>query len=137
MSPGHTAVSSPDGARVPGTDYLLDPVQAACTLGAMIRWLDYNDTWLAAEWGHPSDTLGGILALADYLSRRHAQPDGAGRPRLVRHPPHAPPQPPDVPATIAPANPGHPGPSDRELEATGRISRPRKGERRPQQAIRR
>ncbi|MCL6524134.1 MAG: bifunctional 2-methylcitrate dehydratase/aconitate hydratase [Thermoflavifilum sp.] len=59
----------PHGARVPGTHYQLDPVQAAFTLGAMIRWLDYNDTWLAAEWGHPSDNLGGILATADWLSR--------------------------------------------------------------------
>jgi 2-methylcitrate dehydratase len=58
------------GARVPGTQYELDPVQAAFCLGAMIRWLDYNDTWLAAEWGHPSDNLGGILATADWLSRR-------------------------------------------------------------------
>src|SRR6186713_2989180 len=57
------------GARVPGTSYELDPVQAAFNIGAMIRWLDYNDTWLAAEWGHPSDNLGGILALADYLTR--------------------------------------------------------------------
>jgi 2-methylcitrate dehydratase len=54
---------------VPGTDWQLDPVQAAFNIGAMIRWLDFNDTWLAAEWGHPSDNLGGILALADYLSR--------------------------------------------------------------------
>ncbi|MDY6812413.1 MAG: bifunctional 2-methylcitrate dehydratase/aconitate hydratase [Pseudomonadota bacterium] len=61
----------PGGARVPGTAYELDPVQAAFNIGAMIRWLDYNDTWLAAEWGHPSDNLGGILALADYLSRRN------------------------------------------------------------------
>lgn len=60
------------GARVPGTSYELDPVQAAFNLGAMIRWLDFNDTWLAAEWGHPSDNLGGILTLADYLSRRNA-----------------------------------------------------------------
>ncbi len=59
----------PDGARVPGTSYQLDPVQAAFNLGAMIRWLDFNDTWLAAEWGHPSDNLGGILATADWLSR--------------------------------------------------------------------
>ena len=59
----------PNGARVPGTSYELDPVQAAFTLGAMIRWLDFNDTWLAAEWGHPSDNLGGILAVADWLSR--------------------------------------------------------------------
>ena len=58
-----------DGARVPGTSYELDPVQAAFNIGTMIRWLDYNDTWLAAEWGHPSDNLGGVLATADYLSR--------------------------------------------------------------------
>ncbi len=59
----------PHGARVPGTRYELDPVQAAFNIGAMIRWLDFNDTWLAAEWGHPSDNLGGILATADWLSR--------------------------------------------------------------------
>ncbi|MGH8148836.1 MAG: bifunctional 2-methylcitrate dehydratase/aconitate hydratase [Steroidobacteraceae bacterium] len=58
------------GARVPGTSYELDPVQAAFDIGAMIRWLDFNDTWLAAEWGHPSDNLGAILAVADYLSRK-------------------------------------------------------------------
>jgi 2-methylcitrate dehydratase len=59
----------PHGARVPGTKFQLDPVQAAWNIGAMIRWLDFNDTWLAAEWGHPSDNLGGILATADWLSR--------------------------------------------------------------------
>jgi 2-methylcitrate dehydratase len=59
----------PNGAKVPGTQFQLDPVQAAFNLGAMIRWLDFNDTWLAAEWGHPSDNLGGILAVADWLSR--------------------------------------------------------------------
>jgi 2-methylcitrate dehydratase len=59
----------PNGARVPGTQFQLDPVQAAFNIGAMIRWLDFNDTWLAAEWGHPSDNLGGILAVADWLSR--------------------------------------------------------------------
>jgi 2-methylcitrate dehydratase len=59
----------PNGAKVPGTDYQLDPVHAAFNLGAMIRWLDFNDTWLAAEWGHPSDNLGGILMAADWLSR--------------------------------------------------------------------
>ena len=59
----------PNGARVPGTPFQLDPVQAAFNIGAMIRWLDFNDTWLAAEWGHPSDNLGGILATADWLSR--------------------------------------------------------------------
>ena len=58
------------GSRVPGTSYELDPVQGAFNIGAMIRWLDFNDTWLAAEWGHPSDNLGGILAVADYLSRK-------------------------------------------------------------------
>jgi len=60
---------TPRGAKVPGTRFQLDPVQAAFSLGAMIRWLDFNDTWLAAEWGHPSDNLGGILATADWLSR--------------------------------------------------------------------
>src|SRR5690606_5731925 len=59
----------PQGAKVPGTPYQLDPVQAAFNIGAMVRWLDFNDTWLAAEWGHPSDNLGGILAVADWLSR--------------------------------------------------------------------
>src|SRR6201746_2579601 len=70
----------PNGAKVPGTSYQLDPVQAAFNIGTMIRWLDFNDTWLAAEWGHPSDNLGGILAAADWLSRtRKAQ----GEPALV------------------------------------------------------
>ncbi|UIR56943.1 bifunctional 2-methylcitrate dehydratase/aconitate hydratase [Sphingobacterium sp. SRCM116780] len=59
----------PNGAKVPGTSYQLDPIQAAFNIGAIIRWLDFNDTWLAAEWGHPSDNLGGILATADWLSR--------------------------------------------------------------------
>jgi len=59
----------PNGAKVPGTQFQLDPVQAAFNLGAMIRWLDFNDTWLAAEWGHPSDNLGGILMAADWLAR--------------------------------------------------------------------
>jgi 2-methylcitrate dehydratase len=66
----------PAGARVPATSYELDPVKAAFDTGALIRWLDYNDTWLAAEWGHPSDNLGGILALADHLAR-------SGRPVTV------------------------------------------------------
>jgi 2-methylcitrate dehydratase len=64
--PGTTV---PNGTRVPGTGYQLDPVEAAFQIGCMIRWLDFNDTWLAAEWGHPSDNLGGILAVADYESR--------------------------------------------------------------------
>ena len=59
----------PHGAKVPGTQFQLDPVQAAFNIGTIIRWLDFNDTWLAAEWGHPSDNLGGILAIADWLSR--------------------------------------------------------------------
>lgn len=58
-----------NGARVPGTALELDPVQAAFNFGTMIRWLDFNDAWLAAEWGHPSDNLGGILMTADYVSR--------------------------------------------------------------------
>lgn len=61
----------PNGAKVPGTSYQLDPILAAFNIGAMIRWLDFNDTWLAAEWGHPSDNLGGILASADYMSRKN------------------------------------------------------------------
>ncbi len=65
------------GAKVPGTSYQLDPVQAAFNIGTMIRWLDFNDTWLAAEWGHPSDNLGAILAVADWLSRN-------GKPLLMR-----------------------------------------------------
>lgn len=59
----------PNGARVPGTSYCMDPVKAAWDIGCIIRWLDFNDTWLAAEWGHPSDNLGGILAVADHLSQ--------------------------------------------------------------------
>ncbi|MBY4897954.1 bifunctional 2-methylcitrate dehydratase/aconitate hydratase [Cupriavidus sp. AU9028] len=70
----------PNGAKVPGTQFQLDPVQAAFNIGAMIRWLDFNDTWLAAEWGHPSDNLGGILATADWLSRNNV---AAGRKPLV------------------------------------------------------
>jgi 2-methylcitrate dehydratase len=72
----------PDGARVPGTAWELDPVQAAYNIGVQVRWLDFNDTWLAAEWGHPSDNLGAILAVADYLSRR-AEREG-GTPLTVR-----------------------------------------------------
>ena len=75
--PGTTV---PHGARVPGTSYQLDPVQGAFNIGAMIRWLDYNDTWLAAEWGHPSDNLGGILAVSDWLCRSGA---AEGRPPLT------------------------------------------------------
>ncbi|WP_029266321.1 bifunctional 2-methylcitrate dehydratase/aconitate hydratase [Virgibacillus alimentarius] len=59
----------PNGTRVPGTSHVLDPVRGAFNIGTMIRWLDYNDTWLAAEWGHPSDNLGGILAVSDYISQ--------------------------------------------------------------------
>ncbi len=69
LGPVVPGIEVSDGARVPGTAFELDPVQAAFNIGAMIRWLDYNDTWLAAEWGHPSDNLGGILAVADWLSR--------------------------------------------------------------------
>ena len=70
----------PNGAKVPGTQFQLDPVQAAFNIGAIIRWLDFNDTWLAAEWGHPSDNLGGILATADWLSRTAV---ANGKPALV------------------------------------------------------
>ncbi len=70
----------PRGSRVPGTDFELDPVQAAFNIGTIIRWLDFNDTWLAAEWGHPSDNLGGILAVADHLSRKSVSD---GRPPMT------------------------------------------------------
>jgi 2-methylcitrate dehydratase len=69
------------GARVPGTSFELDPVQAAFNIGAMIRWLDFNDTWLAAEWGHPSDNLGGILAVADWQAR-NASAEGRAPPKV-------------------------------------------------------
>lgn len=70
MGPVVPGATLPGGARVPGTSYELEPVMAAFNIGAMNRWLDFNDTWLAAEWGHPSDNLGAILAVADYLSRK-------------------------------------------------------------------
>ncbi|MGH7082273.1 MAG: 2-methylcitrate dehydratase, partial [Acetobacteraceae bacterium] len=72
----------PNGAKVPGTQFQLDPVQAAFNIGAMIRWLDFNDTFLAAEWGHPSDNLGGILATADWLSRQAVA--SGGKPFLMK-----------------------------------------------------
>jgi 2-methylcitrate dehydratase len=71
LGPAVPGATLSGGARVPGTSYELEPVMAAFNIGAMIRWLDFNDTWLAAEWGHPSDNLGGILAVADYLSRQN------------------------------------------------------------------
>ena len=82
LGPAVPGTVVPNGARVPGTPYQLDPITAAFNIGVMIRWLDFNDTWLAAEWGHPSDNLGGILATADWLSRtRLAQ----GKPPLTVH----------------------------------------------------
>ncbi|HEX7011861.1 MAG TPA: bifunctional 2-methylcitrate dehydratase/aconitate hydratase [Steroidobacteraceae bacterium] len=78
LGPVVPGATLPGGARVPGTSYELDPVQAAFNIGAMIRWLDFNDTWLAAEWGHPSDNLGAILSVADYLSRRNVAQGGQG-----------------------------------------------------------
>ncbi len=71
LGPVVPGATLPGGARVPGTAYELDPIHAAYNIGCMVRWLDYNDTWLAAEWGHPSDNLGAILAVADYVSRGH------------------------------------------------------------------
>jgi 2-methylcitrate dehydratase len=70
LGPVVPGATMPGGSRVPGTAWELDPVQGAFNIGAIVRWLDFNDTWLAAEWGHPSDNLGGILAIADYLSRK-------------------------------------------------------------------
>jgi 2-methylcitrate dehydratase len=82
LGPVVPGATMPGGARVPGTSFELDPVQAAFNIGTLVRWLDFNDTWLAAEWGHPSDNLGGILAVADYLARK-AIMEG-GKPPLVR-----------------------------------------------------
>src|SRR5271155_846716 len=80
MGPVVPGATLTGGARVPGTAYELDPINAAFNIGAMIRWLDFNDTWLAAAGGHPSDNLGGILATADYLSRSAV---AAGKPPLT------------------------------------------------------
>jgi 2-methylcitrate dehydratase len=80
LGPVVEGAEMPNGVKIPGTHYRLDPVTAAWNIGAMIRWLDFNDTWLAAEWGHPSDNLGGILAVADYLSR---QAVAQGKPPLT------------------------------------------------------
>ena len=77
LGPVITGTVVPNGAKVPGTNFQLDPILAAFNIGAMIRWLDFNDTWLAAEWGHPSDNLGGILATADYISRKNIAEDKA------------------------------------------------------------
>ena len=71
LGPHVAGTSVPNGVRVPGTNYVLDPVKGAWDIGAIIRWLDFNDTWLAAEWGHPSDNLGGILSAADYVSQKN------------------------------------------------------------------
>ena len=72
LGPVVDGTTTKNGARVPGTGYELDPVQAAFNIGTIVRWLDFNDTWLAAEWGHPSDNLGAILAVTDWLSRHQA-----------------------------------------------------------------
>ena len=77
MGPVVAGATMSNGARVPGTSFELDPVMASFNIGCMIRWLDFNDTWLAAEWGHPSDNLGGILATADYISRKNLVEDKA------------------------------------------------------------
>ena len=71
LGPLVPGTSVENGVKVPGTHFKLDPVQGAFNIGAMIRWLDFNDTWLAAEWGHPSDNLGGILAVSDWISRNN------------------------------------------------------------------
>src|SRR5947208_957998 len=81
LGPAVPGTVVPNGSRVPGTRFELDPVTAAFNIGALIRWLDFNDTWLAAEWGHPSDNLGAILAVADFVTRNvdRPLPIGEGR----------------------------------------------------------
>jgi 2-methylcitrate dehydratase len=91
------------GARVPGTAYELDPVQGAFNIGTIVRWLDFNDTWLAAEWGHPSDNLGAILATADWLSRQQA----AGHTPAAFHTPIAAYGQQQIAAPGAPSRPAH------------------------------
>ncbi len=80
LGPSFEGMSVKNGVRVPGTSHVVDPIKGAFDIGAMVRWLDYNDTWLAAEWGHPSDNLGAILALADYISQQN---ETAGKPGLA------------------------------------------------------
>ncbi|MDB4661618.1 bifunctional 2-methylcitrate dehydratase/aconitate hydratase [Gammaproteobacteria bacterium] len=80
LGPIVDGTSVPFGVRVPGTNFKLDPIKGAFDIGCIIRWLDYNDTWLAAEWGHPSDNLGGILAVADYMSQKNI---AAGKSPLI------------------------------------------------------
>src|SRR5437870_9224063 len=90
LGPVVPGTRTPQGSRVPGTNFELDPVTAAFNIGALIRWLDFNDTWLAVEWGHPSDNLGGILAVADYVSRN--DPSAAATPSPQAGAPGAPPR---------------------------------------------
>ena len=71
LGPVVEGTSVPFGVRVPGTNFKLDPIKGAFDIGCIIRWLDYNDTWLAAEWGHPSDNLGAILAVTDFISQQN------------------------------------------------------------------
>jgi len=83
LGPTVEGTSVPNGTRVPGTPYQLDPVNGAFNIGAMIRWLDYNDCWLAAEWGHPSDNLGAILAVADWISRTNRAGGNLGNGKIL------------------------------------------------------
>src|SRR5258705_13181824 len=82
LGPLVPATVVPNASRLPGTNYELDPITAALNIGALVRWLDFNDTWLAAEWGHPSDNLGAILAIADFVSRKNIA--GQKQPYTVR-----------------------------------------------------
>ena len=74
----------PNGSRVPGTNFVLDPINGAFNIGAMVRWLDFNDCWLAAEWGHPSDNLGAILAVADWISRTNRDGGTLGQGKILK-----------------------------------------------------
>lgn len=83
LGPIVSGTTVPNGTKVPGTPYQLDPVNGAFNIGAMIRWLDYNDCWLAAEWGHPSDNLGAILAVADWISRTNRAGGNLGNGKIL------------------------------------------------------
>lgn len=84
LGPVVEGTTVPNGTRVPGTPYQLDPVRGAFNIGAMIRWLDFNDCWLAAEWGHPSDNLGAILAVADWISRTNRAGGKLGNGKVLK-----------------------------------------------------
>src|SRR5260370_21203652 len=103
LGPVVPGTTIPNGSRVPGTSFVLDPITAAFNIGTIIRWLDFNDTWLAAEWGHPSANLGAILAVADYVSRCSAAANLTGHNGSDRRPTTHDPRPSSDQSLLTPA----------------------------------